>query len=75
MKLRKLTREEALVQIQPWGGNGKRVYASVKDLGNVNVGRSCIRFKKLGDLNLPTLKKVIKAAEKSPGLVGVGAQK
>lgn len=41
-----------------------------KDLGKVNVGRSCIRFKKLEDLNLETLKKVLKLAEKSPGLVG-----
>ncbi len=41
-----------------------------KDLGNVSVGRSCIRFKKLSDLNLDTLKKVIKAAAKNPGLAG-----
>jgi uncharacterized protein YdhG (YjbR/CyaY superfamily) len=40
------------------------------ELGKVNVGKSCIRFKKLDDLNLETLKKVIKLAEKSPGLVG-----
>ena len=41
-----------------------------KDLGKVSVGKSCIRFKKLQDLNLKTLAKVIKLAEKSPGLVG-----
>ncbi len=46
-----------------------------KDLGKVSVGKSCIRFKKLSDLNLDTLKKVLKAAEKNPGLVGVGANK
>ncbi len=40
-----------------------------KDLGKVNVGKSCIRFKKLEDLNMATLKKVLKAAEKNPGLV------
>lgn len=40
------------------------------ELGKVSVGRSCIRFKKIDDLNLNTLKKVIKLAEKSPGLVG-----
>lgn len=40
-----------------------------KDLGNVSVGKSCIRFKKIDDLHLPTLKKVIKAAAKNPGLV------
>jgi hypothetical protein len=43
-------------------------------LGKVSVGRSCIRFKKISDLNLETLKKILKLAEKSPGLVGVGAQ-
>ena len=39
-------------------------------LGKVSVGRSCIRFKKLEDVNLAELKKVIKVGEKSPGLVG-----
>lgn len=39
------------------------------ELGKVSVGKSCIRFKKLEDLNFKTLEKVIKLAEKSPGLV------
>lgn len=39
-------------------------------LGKVSVGRSCIRFKKLSDLDLKTLEKIIKLAAKSPGLVG-----
>jgi hypothetical protein len=43
-----------------------------KDLGKVSVGKSCIRFKKIEDLNLKTLKKVIALAAKSPGLVGAG---
>lgn len=42
-----------------------------KELGKVSVGRSCIRFKKLEDLNLKTLAKVLKLAAKSPGLVGI----
>jgi hypothetical protein len=42
-------------------------------LGRVSVGKSCIRIKKLADLNLDELKHVLKLAEKSPGLVGVGA--
>jgi uncharacterized protein YdhG (YjbR/CyaY superfamily) len=42
-----------------------------KELGKVNVGKSCISFKKLSDLNLDTLKKVLKAAEKNPGFVGL----
>ena len=42
------------------------------ELGKVSVGKSCIRFKKLEDLNLKTLEKVIKLAAKSPGLVGAG---
>lgn len=46
-----------------------------KELGKVSVGKSCIRFKKLSDLNLDVLKKVIKEAAKNPGLAGVGATK
>jgi uncharacterized protein YdhG (YjbR/CyaY superfamily) len=45
-----------------------------KELGKVSVGKSCIRFKKIEDLNLKTLAKIIKSAAKSPGLVGVGAR-
>lgn len=40
-----------------------------KELGKVSVGKSCIRFKKLEDIDLQTLKKVIQIAEKKPGLV------
>ncbi len=46
--------------------------AHKKELGKVSVGKSCIRFKKIEDLNLDTLKKVIKLAEKNPGLAGAG---
>jgi len=38
-------------------------------LGKVSVGKSCIRFKKLEDLNLEVLKQVLQQAEKSPGLI------
>ena len=38
------------------------------ELGKVSVGKSCIRFKSVDDLNLKTLAKVIKRAEKFPGL-------
>lgn len=44
-------------------------------LGKVSVGKSCIRFKKIEDLNLDGLEQVLKIAEKSPGLIGVGATK
>ena len=40
------------------------------DLGKVSVGKSCIRFKKIEDLNLKILEKVLKLASKSPGLAG-----
>lgn len=40
------------------------------ELGKVSVGRSCIRIKKLEDVNLKVLEKVIKLAAKNPGLVG-----
>ncbi len=41
-----------------------------KELGKVNVGRSCIRFKKIEDVNFDTLKMVLKICEKSPGVLG-----
>lgn len=37
-------------------------------LGKVSVGKSCIRFKKLEDINLPVLAEVIQMAAKHPGL-------
>lgn len=40
-----------------------------KQLGKVNVGKSCIRFKKLEDLDLDVLKKVLEEAAENPGLV------
>ncbi len=39
-----------------------------KDLGKVSVGKSCIRFKKVEDVNLPVLKNVLQVAAKKPGL-------
>lgn len=39
-----------------------------KNLGKVSVGKSCIRFKKVEDINLKELGKIIKLAAKSPGL-------
>lgn len=54
--------------------NGKYIAEKYKkELGKVSVGKSCIRFKKLEDLNLPALKKVLQLAQKYPGLQGVGA--
>lgn len=46
-----------------------------KELGKVDVGKSCIRLKKLEDVHLPTLKKVIQFAAKHPGLEEIGASK
>lgn len=56
--------------------DGEYIAEKYKDeLGKVSVGKSCIRFKKLPDLNLTTLKKVIRLAAKSPGLIGAGKHK
>ena len=41
-----------------------------KELGKVSVGRSCIRFKKIEDVNFDTLKIVLKIGEESPGVLG-----
>ena len=46
-----------------------------KDLGKVSVGKSCVRFRKLKDVNLPALEKLLKEAAKHPGLVGAGEHK
>lgn len=43
-------------------------------LGKVSVGKSCIRFKKLEDLNLLELKKILELAMKNPGLTGKNEQ-
>lgn len=49
--------------------NGEYIAEKYKDtLGKVSVGKSCIRFKKLDDLDLKGLARVLKLAEKSPGL-------
>lgn len=48
--------------------NGKYIAEEYKDkLGKVSVGKSCIRFKKIDDINLEVLKKVLIEAAKSPG--------
>lgn len=39
-----------------------------KNLGKVKVGRSCISFKTLEDVNVDVLKDVLKEASKNPGL-------
>jgi hypothetical protein len=41
-----------------------------KELGKVSVGKSCIRFKKIEDINLDSLKIVLKSCEENPGLPG-----
>lgn len=38
------------------------------DLGKVSVGKSCIRFKRLEELNIDVVKKLIVEAAKNPGL-------
>lgn len=39
-----------------------------QELGKVSVGKSCIRFKKIEDVDLKGLEKVLKLAAKLPGL-------
>lgn len=45
------------------------------ELGHVSVGKSCIRFKKITDIHLPTFKKLLLAAAKNPGLIGANEYK
>ena len=37
-------------------------------VGKLDMGKSCIRFKNLADLNLPAFKKILMVAAKNPGL-------
>ncbi len=41
-----------------------------RELGKLSKGVSCIRFKKIEDINLETLKIVLKLAKKNPGVAG-----
>ncbi len=40
-----------------------------EQLPKASIGKSCIRFKKLSDIDLKVLEKILKEAEKNPGLV------
>jgi len=41
-----------------------------KELGKLTKGLTCIRFKKIEEISLETLKTVLKLAEKNPGVAG-----
>jgi len=41
-----------------------------KDLGKLTTSVTCIRFKKIDEIKLDTLRKVLKLAEKNPGVAG-----
>ena len=41
-----------------------------KDLGKLSKSLSCIKFKNIEEINLETLKIVLKLAEKNPGVAG-----
>ncbi|MBM3206695.1 MAG: DUF1801 domain-containing protein [Candidatus Staskawiczbacteria bacterium] len=50
--------------------NGEYLAEKYKEkLGKVSVGKSCIRFKEIENINLKELSRLIKMAEKKPGLV------
>ena len=49
--------------------DGEYIAEKYKDkLGKVNVGKSCIRFTKIENINLDVLDEMIKLAAKDPGL-------
>ncbi len=50
--------------------NGEYLAEKYKDkLGRVSVGKSCVRFKRVDELNLPEVAKLIKKAAALPGFV------
>jgi len=44
--------------------------ALLEKLGNHKIGKSCLYLKRLDDVHIPTLKKLIKKAYKSPAIAG-----
>ena len=42
----------------------------LEKLGKHKIGKSCLYLKKLDDIHIPTLKKLIKKAYKSPAIAG-----
>ena len=46
-----------------------------KELGKVSVGKSCIRLKKIEDLDLSAFAKLLKEAAKKPGVILAGEHK
>ena len=44
--------------------------ALLEKLSSHKAGKSCLYFKRLDDVHLPTLKKLIKTAYKSPKIAG-----
>jgi len=66
-----LASQKQYVSIYVCAVRGRKYLAEMyaRKLGKVNVGRSCIRFRKLADVNISVLKEVIREAAKRPGLV------
>ncbi len=66
-----LANQKQYVSVYVCALDGKQYLAEKykKELGKVSVGKSCIRLKKLEDLNLPIIKKVLLEAAKKPGLI------
>ena len=54
------------------GEGGYLVGQNAATLGKVKTGRSCINFKKLGDLNLAAAMALVQQAAKSGGINAVG---
>ena len=44
--------------------------ALLEKLGKHKIGKSCLYLKRLDDIHIPTLKKLIKKASKSPAIAG-----
>ena len=67
-----LANQKNYISVYVCAMDGKKYAAEKyeKKLGKVSVGRSCIRFKNIEDVNLNALKMVLKVGQKSPGLVG-----
>lgn len=65
-----LANQKSYISIYVCALDGKNYVAEkfAKKLGKVSTGKSCIRIKKLEDLNLDAFKEVLKIAVRAPGI-------
>lgn len=68
-----LASQKNYISVYACAADGKEYVAEKykKELPKADIGRSCIRFKRVGDIDLKVLEKILKETEKMGGLAEV----